>query len=332
MKIFLTGSEGFIGSHLVEKLLDNNHQVTAHYLYNFSNSIGWLKSINNKKLKKVNIVKGDIRDLQLTKKLSKGHNVFINLAALIGIPYSYDATKSYYDTNLTGTLNLLECAKHHKIKQFIQTSTSEVYGSANYTPIDEKHPLNAQSPYAASKIASDQLALSYYNSFNLPVTIIRPFNTFGPRQSLRAIIPTIISQMNGNKPNIKVGNIFPKRDFNFVGDVCDAFVKTLYKKQSFGKVINVGSGYNISIKELIKLVAQAMNKKKYTIKIEKKRKRQKLSEVDNLLCDNNRAKKILKWKPRYSGKKGFSIALSNTINWYLKNENKKFFSNNNFIT
>ena len=183
MKIFLTGSEGFIGSHLVEKLIDANYRVTAHYLYNFSNSIGWLKSINKKKLKKINIVKGDIRDLQLTKKLTKGHDIIINLAALIGIPYSYSAIKSYYDTNLMGTLNLLECAQDHKVKQFIQTSTSEVYGSALYTPMDEKHPLNSQSPYAASKIASDQLALSYYNSFNLPVTTIRPFNTFGLRQS-----------------------------------------------------------------------------------------------------------------------------------------------------
>lgn len=332
MKIFVTGAEGFIGSHLVEKLTKNNHKVTALYLYNFSNSLGWLSSVDKKIRKKISIVKGDIRDAQSLKKLSKGHDVIINLAALIGIPYSYEATKSYYDTNLYGTLNLLESARQNKILQFIQTSTSEVYGSAQYTPMDELHPLSSQSPYAASKIASDQLALSYYNSFNLPVTIIRPFNTFGPRQSLRAIIPTIISQMSREKPNIKIGNIFPKRDFNFVDDICDGFIKALNKKKSFGQVINIGSGINISIKDLIKLIAKLMNKKNYNIKKENIRKRHKLSEVDNLLCSNKKAKRILKWKPKYHGREGFQKALLKTIYWYLKNENKSFFRNNNFIT
>lgn len=332
MKIFVTGAEGFIGSHLVEKLSKNNHKVTALYLYNFTNSIGWLKSIKNNKKHKIKIVKGDIRDLQLLKKLTKGQDIIINLAALIGIPYSYDAAKSYYDINLYGTLNLLECAKENKITQFIQTSTSEVYGSAKYTPMDENHPLNAQSPYAASKIASDQLAISYYNSYNLPVTIIRPFNTFGPRQSLRAIIPTIISQMNRDKPYIKIGNLSPKRDFNFVDDICEGFIHALKKKKSYGQVINIGSGYNISINNLIKSIATLMNKKNYKIKIEDIRKRQKLSEVENLLCNNKKAKSILKWKAKYSGKKGFQKALLKTIDWYLSNANKSFFINNDFIT
>ena len=332
MKVFVTGAEGFIGSHLVEKLVEKKYKVTAHYLYNFSDSMGWINSVKGNLLNKVKIVKGDIRDIQLIRRLIKGNDIVINLAALIGIPYSYTAIKSYYDTNLYGTLNLLEVAKDLKIKHFIQTSTSEVYGTARYVPMNEKHPLNAQSPYAASKIASDQLAISFYNSFNFPVTIIRPFNTFGPRQSLRAIIPTIISQMSKEKSKILVGNIFPKRDFNFVEDICEAFIKTINNKRSFGETINIGSGTNISVKELIKMIANNMGKKNYVIKSKNDRKRSKNSEVENLLCDNKKAKKILNWKPKYQGKQGFLEALKRTIDWYRKKENKKFFDNKKFIT
>ena len=332
MKVFVTGAEGFIGSHLVEKLVEKKYKVTAHYLYNFSDSMGWINSVKGNLLNKVKIVKGDIRDIQLIRRLIKGNDIVINLAALIGIPYSYTAIKSYYDTNLYGTLNLLEVAKDLKIKHFIQTSTSEVYGTARYVPMNEKHPLNAQSPYAASKIASDQLAISFYNSFNFPVTIIRPFNTFGPRQSLRAIIPTIISQMSKEKSKILVGNIFPKRDFNFVEDICEAFIKTINNKRSFGETINIGSSTNISVKELIKMIANNMGKKNYVIKSKNDRKRSKNSEVENLLCDNKKAKKILNWKPKYQGKQGFLEALKRTIDWYRKKENKKFFDNKKFIT
>lgn len=331
MKVFVTGAEGFIGSHLVEKLVEKKYKVTAHYLYNFSDSMGWINSVKGNLLNKVKIVKGDIRDIQLIRRLIKGNDIVINLAALIGIPYSYTAIKSYYDTNLYGTLNLLEVAKDLKIKHFIQTSTSEVYGTARYVPMNEKHPLNAQSPYAASKIASDQLAISFYNSFNFPVTIIRPFNTFGPRQSLRAIIPTIISQMSKEKSKILVGNIFPKRDFNFVEDICEAFIKTINNKRSFGETINIGSSTNISVKELIKMIANNMGKKNYVIKSKNDRKRSKNSEVENLLCDNKKAKKILNWKPKYQGKQGFLEALKRTIDWYRKKENKKFFDNTKFV-
>lgn len=318
MKVLITGSEGFIGSHLVELLVKSGYKVTALTLYNSFNDIGWLKNIDKKVLKKVKIFSGDIRDKSLVDEILKNKDVVINLAALIGIPYSYKSVESYVDTNVKGTMNLLNSAKKYKVKRFIQTSTSEVYGTAKYIPIDEKHPLSGQSPYAASKIASDQLALSYYRSFDLPVTILRPFNTFGPRQSLRAVIPTIISQCLFNDGIVKLGNINTTRDFVFINDTVNAFRLAIKNKNILGEVINIGNNFEISIKEIIKNISQITNKK-IKIKIENKRIRAKKSEVYRLYSDNRKAKKILKWKLNYSGINGFRKGLSETINWQLNN-------------
>ena len=318
MKVLITGSEGFIGSHLVELLVKSGYKVTALTLYNSFNDIGWLKNIDKKVLEKIKIFNGDIRDKSLVDEILKNKDVVINLAALIGIPYSYKSVESYVDTNVKGTMNLLNSAKKYKVKRFIQTSTSEVYGTAKYIPIDEKHPLSGQSPYAASKIASDQLALSYYRSFDLPVTILRPFNTFGPRQSLRAVIPTIISQCLFNDGIVKLGNINTTRDFVFINDTVNAFRLAIKNKNILGEVINIGNNFEISIKEIIKNISQITNKK-IKIKIENKRIRAKKSEVYRLYSDNRKAKKILKWKLNYSGINGFRKGLSETINWQLNN-------------
>ena len=229
MKIFVTGACGFIGSHVVEKLLKLNYKVKALAFYNARNNIGWLQELN--KHKNLQIISGDICDYNFLENETRNIDAIINLAALISIPYSYSAPKSYLETNVFGTYNILRSAQRNKVSHTIITSTSEVYGTANYVPIDEKHPLNAQSPYAASKIGADQLALSFYKSYNLPLSILRPFNTFGPRQSARAIIPTIISQLLNNSNEIKLGNLSPTRDFTYVDDTADSFIKILKSKK-----------------------------------------------------------------------------------------------------
>ncbi len=326
MKILITGAEGFIGSHLVEKLVSKGHDVTAFVLYNSFNFYGWLEQINKKVLKKIRIITGDIRDFQSISAAMKNKDAVINLAALIAIPYSYKTARSYIDTNIIGTQNILEAAKFMKIKKILHTSTSEVYGTAKFVPITEKHPINSQSPYAATKASADQLALSYYYSFNLPITILRPFNTFGPRQSMRAVIPTIIGQvLNSNKINI--GNLKPTRDFTFVTDTAEAFSKALASKNTNGEIINIGSNFEISIKEIIQMVALVTNRK-VTINKDFNRIRPKSSEVDRLICSNKKAKKILKWKPSYNGKSGFKRALEETIDWFSRKENLKLYKSN----
>ena len=320
MKILLTGSEGFIGSHLAEKLVKNGHELTCLVLYNSFNSWGWLDKIDDKIKKNIKIVTGDVRDEFLVKSLiKKNTDVVINLAALIGIPYSYRSPKSYFETNSMGILNILNSSINSNVKKIIHTSTSEVYGTPKYIPIDENHTVSAQSPYAASKIAADQIALSYNKSFNLPVTILRPFNTFGPRQSLRAIIPTIITQLIKNKV-LKLGSLYPTRDLTFVDDTADAFVSTLNKKKDIGEIINIGSSFEISIKDLVSQISKIMG---VTIDIQKKKERirPKRSEVDRLYANTKKAKKILNWTPKYSKKKGFEKGLKKTIEWFSKAEN-----------
>ena len=276
MKIFLTGAEGFIGSHLAEKLIRKGHDLTCLILYNSFNSWGWLEHTDNKIKKEIRVITGDIRDEFLIKnQLKKNVDVVINLAALIGIPYSYRAPKSYFDTNAMGLLNILNSALNSNIKKIIHTSTSEVYGSPKYIPIDEKHLVSAQSPYAASKVAADQIALSYNKSFNSPVTILRPFNTFGPRQSLRAIIPTIITQIL-NKKVLKLGSLYPTRDLTYIDDTTDAFLCALNKKKDIGEIINIGSGFEISIKELVRKISKIIG---YRIDIEKDFKRVRPKKV-----------------------------------------------------
>ena len=323
MKVLVIGAEGFIGSHLVESLVSKGHKVTAFVLYNSFNFFGWLENIEKKKFKKIKIITGDIRDFHSTALALKNIDVVINLAALIAIPYSYKASKSYIDTNIIGVHNILEAAKINKTKKIIMTSTSEIYGTAKYVPIDESHPINSQSPYAATKASADQLAISYYRSFNLPVTILRPFNTFGPRQSMRAVIPTIIGQVINNNV-VNIGNIKPTRDFTFVTDIAEAFVRTLSAKKISGEIINVGSNYEVSIKEIIDFVASITNRK-IIIKKKQERFRPEASEVNRLICSNKKAKKLLKWSPNYNGKEGFKKALIKTIDWFSKEENLKLY-------
>ena len=326
-KVLVTGGSGFIGSHLVENLLSKKYLVTVLVPYDINNSIGWLKSLKLKK--KLKIVHGDVCDQSLIFRLVKKNNYVIHLAALISIPYSYQSPNSYVNTNILGTLNILEACRKYKVNRMLHTSTSEVYGSAQYTPIDEKHPLNAQSPYAATKVAADQLVLSYFRSFSLPVAIIRPFNTFGPRQSLRAVIPTIISQVLNGNLDIKLGNISTKRDFTHVKDTANGFVMALKAKNIDGEVINLGTGINFSIKNVIDIISK-ITKKKINIIVDKQRLRPTKSEVSNLLSNNKKAKKILKWKLNYPGKKGFERAMVDTIKWFSEPKNLKHYDPNKY--
>ena len=314
-KIFITGAAGFVGSHLTEKLIKKNYKVVAFDRYNSNNDFGWLNKIRSKNKK--NFILGDIRDFDSVYNAMKGCKVVFHLAALIGIPYSYISPVAYLKTNVEGTYNVLEAARRLKIKNVIVTSTSEVYGSAKYLPINENHPINSQSPYAASKAAADQLAMSFYKSFNLPVKIIRPFNIYGPRQSQRAIIPTIINQTLNKSKNITLGNVKPTRDFNYVLDVVDAFIKIMNNKKAIGQVLNVGSNKKISISYLCNEILKIANIKK-NIKISAERKRPKLSEVENLQSDNKKIKKILSWSPKTNLKQG----LKYTINWFKNNKSE----------
>ena len=327
MKIFLTGADGFIGSHLAELLVKKGFNVKALTYYNSFNSWGWLDHINQKVRKDIEIITGDIRDEQLiSNTIKKKIDVVINLAALIGIPYSYRAPKSYIDTNVYGLMNILNSARKSNIEKIIHTSTSEVYGNPVFIPITEEHPVSGQSPYAASKIAADQIALSYEKSFKLPITILRPFNTFGPRQSARAVIPTIISQIL-KQGKIELGSLFPTRDFTYVEDTAEAFIKSIKNKKNIGEVINIGSGFEISIKDLVKKIAKLMGK---SVSVSKslKRVRPKKSEVLRLCASTKKAKKLINWSPKFTGKNGFNEGLKKTISWFSMRENLKIYKAN----
>lgn len=325
-KILVTGAEGFIGSHLCELLIDNGYSVRALVLYNSFNSWGWLDQ--SKFLNKIEIILGDIRDDIFIENALKECDIVINLAALIAIPYSYKSPSSYVDTNVKGTLNLLNASLKNKVKLFIQTSTSEVYGSAQTTPIDETHPLNPQSPYAATKVASDKLAMSYYYSFNLPVIIARPFNTFGPRQSLRAVIPSIITQFLSKNKLISIGDTSTTRDFNYVEDTANAFIFLIKNfKKCLGQEINIGSGYEISILDIYNKISKILGLVK-ALEIKNERIRPKKSEVLRLICDSTKMNKLTKWEPKLSGNDKIDLGLKKTINWYKKKENLNKFKNN----
>ena len=317
-KILVTGATGFIGSHLVELLISKGHDVIAFDRYNPNNHWGWLENSDYKN--EMEVVLGDIRDFDSVYKTIKKCKSIIHLAALGGIPYSYISPLAYIRTNIEGTYNVLESAKLLEIEDIVITSTSEVYGTAQYTPIDEKHSLNGQSPYSATKIGADQLSMSYYQSFNLPVKIVRPFNTYGPRQSARAIIPTIISQLLNNKTEIVLGNLSPTRDLTFVKDTCAGF-EEIYKSDSlFGELTNIGMKAEISIGGLAQLIAEAMNVQ-LSIKSSEERIRTKSSEVERLFCDNTKLLKHTSWKPNYTLEQG----IGEVIEWMKKPENLNYF-------
>ena len=315
-KILITGGTGFIGSHLAETFIKRGHKVRVFDRYNPNYNLGNLAHSDLKS--KIDFVFGDIRDYDSVVNAAKNCDIIFHLAALIGIPYSYVSPLAYIKTNIEGTYNILEAAKKLKTKKIFITSTSEVYGSAKYLPIDENHPLQPQSPYSASKIAADNISLSYYNAFNLPVNILRPFNVFGPRQSERAIIPSVINQIyKSTDGKIFLGNLHPKREFNYIEDICSAFVNSININQ-YGHVIHVGNGYEVTIKDLVKKISKLM-KKNVTILQKKERIRPQLSEVNILKSSNTKARKLLKWKPKYSGNTGLENGLNKSIKWYLKN-------------
>ena len=329
MKIFLTGSEGFIGSHIAENLLKKKYKLKCLYQYNSFNNKGWLSQLDKKLLKNCDLVSGDVKDYNLILDEIKGCDIVIHLAALIAIPYSYKAVNSYLENNVNGTINILEACKKRGVKKIICTSTSEVYGTGKQILMNENHNLVGQSPYAASKIAADQFAISYYHSFKLPVTILRPFNTFGPRQSLRAIIPSIINQALSKSKYLEIGSIFPSRDFNFINDISSAFEKCIHTKKDIGEIINIGSGNEITINYLAKTIYKLIGKK-LLIKKSKKRTRPLSSEVFRLRANNSKAKKLLGWSPKYANHKNFCQALAETIDWYKNQKNKKFFEDNKY--
>lgn len=319
-KILVTGADGFIGSHLVESLVHLGYNVKAFTLYNSFNKWGWLDSLDKSVLSEIDVFSGDIRDPYGVKNAMEGCDTVLHLAALIAIPYSYHSPDTYIDTNIKGTLNVLQAARSLNVERIIHTSTSEVYGTARFVPITEEHPLQGQSPYSASKIGADQLAYSFYTSFELPVITIRPFNTYGPRQSARAVIPTIITQLANGLDVLKLGSIHPTRDFNYVQDTVDGFIAALKAENAFGETINLGSNFEISIGDTVNFIAELMNKS-ITIETDDKRLRPKDSEVERLWADNKKAADLLHWKPKYGGLEGFKAGLSKTIEWFSKPEN-----------
>ncbi|MCK5037908.1 MAG: GDP-mannose 4,6-dehydratase [Thermoplasmata archaeon] len=307
--VLITGAGGFIGSHLTERLVNMGAEVTAFVRYNSRNDFGLIELLDEETLSKINIVPGDLKDSEAIMKAAKGKDIIFHLGAMIAIPYSYIHPRETIDTNVQGTLNVLTAAKELDIEKIVHTSTSEVYGTAQYVPIDEKHPLNPQSPYAASKVSADHLAMSYHHSFDLPVATIRPFNTYGPRQSARAIIPTIISQALSSD-TINLGALDPTRDLTYVADTVDGFIKVASSEKSIGEVINIGSNFDISIGDLAKKIAQIIGKD-VEIKLDEKRIRPKSSEVERLRASNDKAKSLLSWEPEHSLDDG----LKKTIDW-----------------
>lgn len=313
-KVLVTGADGFIGSHLTELLVSKGYQVRALAQYNSFNNWGWLEDISC--LKDVEVVTGDIRDPFFCNQLCKGIDVVFHLAALIAIPYSYIAPQGYVETNVTGTLNICKAAMEQGVKRVIHTSTSEVYGTALYVPIDEKHPLQPQSPYSASKISADMMALSFYNSFGFPLTVARPFNTYGPRQSARAVIPTIITQLAAGKKEIKLGDVTPTRDFNFVQDTCRGFLLLSESEKTIGKTVNIGSNNEISIGDTFKLIKEIMGVKTEFVR-DGDRIRPEKSEVQRLWCDNSLIRELTGYSPQVSIEDG----LKKTVEWFMNPKN-----------
>jgi len=302
-KVLVTGADGFIGSHLVELLVEKGYDVKAFVYYNSFNTWGWLDTLPKEKLDKIEVFCGDIRDPNGVREAMKGVDTVFHLAALIAIPFSYHSPDSYVDTNIKGTLNVLQAARDLKLERVLVTSTSEVYGTALYVPIDEDHPLQGQSPYSATKIGADQLALSFYRSFNLPVTLVRPFNTFGPRQSARAVIPTIITQLLAGKEEIKLGSLTPTRDFNYVKDTANGFLEIALSDKTIGEVVNIATQQEISIGDLANELIRQINPKAKIV-CDEQRLRPEKSEVNRLLGKNEKILRLTNWKPQYTFEEG----------------------------
>lgn len=319
-KILVTGSDGFIGSHLTEALVRMGCDVRAVVYYNSFNSWGWLDESAEEIKKGLDVFAGDVRDPYGMKKAMQGCDVVFHLAALIAIPYSYHSPDTYVDTNIKGTLNILQAAREIGVEKVIHTSTSEVYGTACYVPIDEKHPLQGQSPYSATKIGADQIALSFYRSFDTPVSVIRPFNTYGPRQSARAVIPTIITQIATGQRELRLGSLHPTRDFSYINDTVKGFIAVAESEKSVGEVINIGSNYEVSIGDLVQTITDIM-KADIEIKTDDNRLRPKKSEVERLWADNKKAAQLTGWQPEYAGMEGLKRGLQETTEWFSVQNN-----------
>jgi NAD dependent epimerase/dehydratase len=314
-RILVTGADGFIGSHLTETLVRQGAKVRAFCLYNSFGSRGHLDRLDEDVRAEIDFFTGDIRDSGSARAAVQGCATVLHLAALIAIPYSYAAPESYVDTNVNGTLNLLTAAKELGVRKFVQTSTSEVYGTAQYVPIDEKHPLNAQSPYAATKVGADQMAIAFQRSFGLPVAVIRPFNTFGPRQSARAVLPTIITQIASGKNEIRLGNLKATRDFCYVKDTVAGFLAVMRSEKAVGEVTNVGSDFEVSIGDAAAIIAELMGRE-ISIRVDEERLRPDASEVERLWAATDKAKSLTDWRPQYAGREGFKRGLNETIAWF----------------
>lgn len=324
--VLVTGADGFIGSHLVETLVRQGRSVRAFCCYNSFNSWGWLDTVEKDVRAGLDVVLGDVRDRHCVEEAMRGCGSVLHLAALIAIPFSYRAAESFVDVNVKGTLNVLEAARRLSVDRVVQTSTSETYGSAQFVPMTEEHPLSAQSPYAATKIAADQMALSYWRSFGLPVAVVRPFNTFGPRQSLRAVIPTILTQLLDGAPTLHLGALDPRRDFTFVGDTVAGMIAVHDHPAAIGQVINIGSGHDVSIGDLARL-CMAVTGREAELKQETARLRPVDSEVDRLLCGNEKALSLLGWRPTLVGEAGLQEGLSRFADWLRNPDNRARYVN-----
>jgi len=328
--ILVTGADGFIGSHLVEALVREGHDVRAFTLYNSFDSRGWLDSCASDVAGSFDVHAGDVRDPHGVRTAMQGREIVLHLAALIGIPFSYHSPDTYLDTNIRGTLNVLQAARDLDTQHVVHTSTSEVYGSAQFVPITERHPLSGQSPYSASKIGADQMALSFHRSFGTPVTVLRPFNTYGPRQSARAVIPTVITQLARTGGRVELGSVRPTRDFSHVTDTVNGFIAAMGAQRAIGEEINLGSGFEISIEDTVTLIADIMG---VTAEIESndERVRPPLSEVDRLWADNSKAKELLDWQPLYAGLDGFRSGLEDTVAWFGDPENLERYRSGGYV-